>query len=135
MNIRHRITLLVAISFLSIAIIGGFAIFASRQNAAEVRSVTQGVVPSALASAELVAQLKDVQMATMVLVAAKDPALVLELKDKLVQRKTVLQNALNQQLVQADTEAQRGLVVPIALPPLTIPHSSSCSTSWIWWLP
>ena len=111
MNIRHRITLLVAISFLSIAIIGGFAIFASRQNAAEVKSVTQGVVPSALASAELVAQLKDVQMATMVLVAAKDPALVLELKDKLVQRKTVLQNALNQQLVQADTEAQRGLVV------------------------
>ena len=111
MNIRQRITLLVVISFLSIAIIGGFAIYAARQNAIEVKHVTEGVVPTTLASAELFTQLKDVQLATMGMVAAKDPAQVQDLKDKMASAKIVLENALKQQLDKADSVAQRGLVV------------------------
>ena len=111
MNIRQRITLLVTISFLSISTIGGFAIYAAYQNAQEVKHVTEGVVPSTLASASLIAQLKDVQLATMGLVAAKDPAQVTLLQQQMASSKQVLENALKQQLEQADSVAQRGLVV------------------------
>jgi hypothetical protein len=38
----------------------------------EVRSVTPCVVPSALASAELVGQLEDVQLSVMAIVSASD---------------------------------------------------------------
>ncbi|MBS1170584.1 MAG: four helix bundle sensory module for signal transduction family protein, partial [Burkholderiaceae bacterium] len=48
MNIRHRITLLVAITFTALVSIGGYAIWQSRNSANEVRTVTEGVVPSAL---------------------------------------------------------------------------------------
>jgi HPt (histidine-containing phosphotransfer) domain-containing protein/HAMP domain-containing protein len=111
MTIRQRITMLVVISFLSISTIGGFAIYAARQSAIEVKQVTVGVVPSTLASASLIAQLKDVQLATMGMVAAKDPAQVQELQQKMAASKTVLENALKQQLEQADSVAQKGLVV------------------------
>jgi two-component system, chemotaxis family, sensor kinase CheA len=111
MTIRQRITMLVVISFISISTIGGFAIYAARQSAIEVKQVTVGVVPSTLASASLIAQLKDVQLATMGLVAAKDPAQVQELQQKMAASKTVLENALQQQLEQADSVAQKGLVV------------------------
>ena len=58
MTIGQRIALLVALAFLAIATLGGSAFYQSRQNAANVRIVTEGVVPSALASADLVARLK-----------------------------------------------------------------------------
>jgi hypothetical protein len=58
MNIRQRIMLLVVLSFIAIALIGGFAVYQGRGSAKEVKTVTQGVVPSALASAELVGQLR-----------------------------------------------------------------------------
>lgn len=110
MNIRQRITLLVVLTFISIALIGGFAIFQSRGNAADVKTVTEGVVPSALASAELVAQLKDVQLATIAMVSASDGNGAAQAKDNLTARKAVLQEALDLQLKQADSHAQRGLV-------------------------
>lgn len=68
MTIRHRITLLVVLMFVALAAIGGYATFQAKRSAVDVRAVTQGVVPSALASADLVAQVKDVQLATMTLV-------------------------------------------------------------------
>ena len=49
MNIRHRITLLVVLTFVSISLIGGYAILQSRWNASLVKVVTEGVIPSALA--------------------------------------------------------------------------------------
>lgn len=110
MNIRHRITLLVVLTFLAIAAIGGFAVFQSRGSASEVRMVTQGVVPSALASAELVGQLKDVQLSVMMIVAAPDLKLAEQAGEKLLANQAVLQKALDLQMSQADSVAQRGLV-------------------------
>jgi two-component system chemotaxis sensor kinase CheA len=110
MNIRQRISLLVILTFIAIAAIGGFAVFQSRGNAADVRIVTEGVVPSALATAELVGQLKDVQLATIAMVSASDSNSAAQAKENLAARKDALQNALDLQLKQADSQAQRGLV-------------------------
>jgi two-component system chemotaxis sensor kinase CheA len=68
MTIRHRITLLVILMFVALSAIGGYAVYQTRHSAAEVKQVTEGVVPSALASADLVSQVKDVQLAIMTLV-------------------------------------------------------------------
>jgi len=76
MTIRHRITLLVVSMLVALSAIGGYAVYRTRGSAADVRQVTQGVVPSALASADLVSQLKDVQLATMTLVYSPDANMV-----------------------------------------------------------
>lgn len=110
MNIRHRITLLVALTFVAISSIGSFAVIQSRSSAAEVRGVTEGVVPSALASADLVSQLKDVQLAAINLVSARDDSIATQAKELLSNRKTQLQEGLDLQLKQADGEVQKGLV-------------------------
>jgi len=110
MNIRHRITLLVVLTFMAISLIGGFAVFQSRGSAQEVRSVTQGVVPSALASAELVGQLKDVQLSVMAIVSASDLKLAAQAEDRLQATQARLQRAFDEQLAQASSDAQRGLV-------------------------
>jgi len=110
MNIRHRITLLVALTFLAITLIGGFAVFQSRSSAMEVKTVTQGVVPSALASAELVGQLKDVQLSVMAIVSASDMKLAAQAEERLQATQARLQRAFDEQLAQADSDAQRGLV-------------------------
>lgn len=110
MNIKNRITLLVVMTFLALASIGSFAVFRSKGTANEVKSVTQGVVPSALASAELLGQLKDVQLSVMTLVALPDLKLVELAEEKLQTGQSSLQKALDQQLAQADSDAQRGLV-------------------------
>jgi HAMP domain-containing protein/HPt (histidine-containing phosphotransfer) domain-containing protein len=110
-NIRHRIMLLVVLSFLAIALIGGFAVYQGRGSAKEVKTVTQGVVPSALASAELVGQLKDVQLSVMAIVSAADLKLAAQAEDRLQATQGRLQRAFDQQMAQADSEAQRGLVV------------------------
>nr|WP_315428079.1 ATP-binding protein [uncultured Albidiferax sp.] len=110
MNIRQRITLLIITTFLTLSFVGGFAIFQSMGSSREVKSVTEGVVPSAIASVELVTQLKDVQIATMNMVAAQDKDTVAKIKDEVTARKSILEKALNNQLTQADSNAQRGLV-------------------------
>ena len=110
MNIRYRITLLVVLTFLAIACIGGFAVFQSRGSASEVKMVTQGVVPSALASAELIGQLKDVQLSVMMIVAAPDLKLAKQAEERLLGYQATLQKALDSQLTQADSAAQRGLI-------------------------
>jgi len=110
MNIRHRITLLVVLTFMAISLIGGFAVYQSRGSALEVRSVTQGVVPSALASAELVGQLKDVQLSVMAIVSASDLKLAAQAEDRLQATQARLQRAFDEQLAQASSDAQRGLV-------------------------
>ena len=111
MNIRHRITLLVVLTFLAIALIGGFAVYQSRGSAIEVKTVTQGVVPSALASAELVGQLKDVQLSVMAIVSAADLKLAAQAEERLQATQARLQRAFDDQMTQADSDAQRGLVV------------------------
>lgn len=110
MSIRHRITLLIALTFIAIFSIGGYAIFQARVNATEVKSVTEGVVPSALASADLVSKLKQVQMAAMTLVYAPNENISSLSKEKLTTNKTLLQEELDLQLKQATNNAQRGLV-------------------------
>jgi two-component system, chemotaxis family, sensor kinase CheA len=88
MTIRHRITLLVILMFVALSAIGGYAVYQTRGSAAEVRKVTEGVVPSALASADLVSQVKDVQLATMTLVYAPDANMVAQAQDELKKKKT-----------------------------------------------
>lgn len=111
MTIRMRITLLVMLTFIAIAGIGGYAMYQSRGSAVEVKSVTEGVMPSVLASSDLMGQLKDVQLAAMVMVTETDNQLVVQENEKLAEKKAVLMKALAQQEKQADGVAQRGLIV------------------------
>ncbi|WP_343586302.1 ATP-binding protein [Herbaspirillum sp.] len=110
MTIRLRITLLVILTFIAIAGIGGYAMIQSRDSAAEVKSVTEGVMPSVLASSDLMGQLKDVQLAAMVMVTEADNQLVAQENEKLAEKKAVLEKALETQAKHAGSVAQRGLV-------------------------
>lgn len=110
MTIRHRITLLVLLMFVALAAIGGYATYQARRSAGEVRQVTQGVVPSALASADLVSQVKDVQLATMTLVYAPDANMVSQAQEQLKAKKAALLQALDVQDKAAASHAQKGLV-------------------------
>ena len=110
MTIRHRITLLVILMFVALSAIGGYAVYQTRHSAAEVKQVTEGVVPSALASADLVSQVKDVQLAIMTLVYAPDGNVVAQAQDELKAKKAALQQALALQARDAASQAQKGLV-------------------------
>ena len=110
MTIRLRITLLLIFIFVAIATIGGYGIFQSRRGALEVKSVTEGVVPSALASADMVRHLKDVQLATMDVVFAPDEELARQAREKLDARRAALTSAVKDQGTHAKEKAQRGLV-------------------------
>ena len=110
MNIGQRIALLIVTAFLTLSFVGGFAVLQSRGSSREVKSVTEGVVPSAIASVELVGKLKDVQIATMNMVSATDKATAAGMREKVIAQKAELEKALKHQLEQADSDAQRGLV-------------------------
>ncbi|MEM5343742.1 ATP-binding protein [Paraburkholderia azotifigens] len=110
MTIRHRITLLVVLMLVALSAIGGYAVYQTRGSAADVRQVTQGVVPSALASADLVSQVKDVQLATMTLVYAPDANMVEQAQKELATKEKSLREALNVQAKAAASHAQEGLV-------------------------
>jgi len=110
MSIRLRITLLIVLTFFAIALIGGYSVFRSRDSALQVKSVTEGVVPSALASADLVSHLKDVQMAALEMVSAPDNQIAAQLNDSLTAKRKILKDALDLQFNHADSEVQKGLV-------------------------
>ncbi|KXU87569.1 chemotaxis protein CheA [Paraburkholderia monticola] len=110
MTIRHRITLLVILMLVALSAIGGYAVLQTRNSAADVRQVTQGVVPSALASADLVSQVKDVQLAMMTLVYAPDANMVAQAQALLKSKEASLQAALDVQAKAARGQAQTGLV-------------------------
>lgn len=110
MTIRQRITLLVILTFIAICAIGGYAVLQSRSSASQVRSVTEGVVPSVLASSDLVSQLKDVQLAAMVMVTETDNQLIAQENEKLDAKKLELEKGLLFQASQAFSQAQRGLI-------------------------
>jgi len=110
MTIRHRITLLVVLMLVALSAIGGYAVYQTRGSAADVRQVTQGVVPSALASADLVSQVKDVQLATMTLVYSPDANMVEQAQKELAAKEKSLREALDLQAKAAASHAQEGLV-------------------------
>lgn len=110
MSIRHRITLLIVLSVMAIVAIGGYSIFQARMNAAEVKKVTEGVVPSALATADLVSQVKEVQLVTMALISAPDASLAAQASEKLVAGKDNLKRGIDFQFSHAADATQRGLV-------------------------
>jgi len=110
MTIRHRITLLVVLMFVSLSAIGGYAVYQTQHSTSEVRQVTEGVVPSALASADLVSQVKDVQLATMTLVYAPDGNVVAQAQEELKAKQRLLQQAIELQAKDAHSHAQAGLV-------------------------
>ncbi|MEA3087964.1 MAG: two-component system, chemotaxis family, sensor kinase CheA [Paraburkholderia sp.] len=84
--------------------------YQTRGSAAEVRKVTEGVVPGGFASADLVSQVKDVQLATMTLVYAPDANRVAQAQDELKKKKDLLQQGLALQAKDAASHAQEGLV-------------------------
>src|ERR1700760_2540558 len=94
MTIRHRITLLVVLMFVALSAIGGYAVYQTRGSAAEVRQVTERLVPTAPAPADLVSQVKDVQLATMTLVYAPDANMAAQIQDELKKKRASLQQAL-----------------------------------------
>lgn len=110
MTIRHRITLLVILTFVALSIIGGYAVYQTRASAQKVRQVTEGVVPSALASADLVSQVKAVQIATMTLVYAPDETVVEQALDNLKKLRGDIDQSLSRQAEGAASDAQKGLV-------------------------
>ncbi|MBR8177073.1 ATP-binding protein [Burkholderia ambifaria] len=110
MTIRHRITLLVVLTFFALSAIGVYAVYQTRKSASEVRQVTQGIVPSALASADLVADVKNIQIATMTLVYAPDANTAAQARDELKAKQAALRAALDAQARSAVGQAQQGLV-------------------------
>ena len=110
MTIRQRLILLVVLTFLALVLVGGFAVVQSRGSSRDVKTVTEGVVPSALASVELMSQLKDVQIATLDLVAAGEANQVEKTQAELKTKQADLQKALRRQFDQADSDTQRGLI-------------------------
>ena len=110
MSIRQRIALLIVLAFLALSFIGGFAVLRSRDNATDVKTVTEGVVPSAIDSVRLMTQLKDVHIAALAMVSANDPATAEQTQSDLVKRRNELRTALQAQLGKADSRSQKGLV-------------------------
>ncbi|WP_175662978.1 MCP four helix bundle domain-containing protein [Burkholderia ambifaria] len=110
MTIRHRITLLVVLTFFALSAIGVYAVYQTRKSASEVRQVTQGIVPSALASADLVADVKNIQIATMTLVYAPDANTAAQARDELKAKQAALRAVLDAQAKSAVGQAQQGLV-------------------------
>lgn len=110
MNIKQRIVMLVILVFTALAVIGGFAVIQARSNSAQVKQVTEGVVPSAIASVALMTQLKDVQIAALAMISAPDENLVRIALEELNAKQTALTQALQEQQAQADSQAQRGLI-------------------------
>ncbi|MEK6297550.1 MAG: MCP four helix bundle domain-containing protein, partial [Paraburkholderia tropica] len=110
MTIRHRITLLIVLMFVALSAIGGYAVYQTRRSATDVHQVTQGVVPSALASSDLVSLVKDVQLATMTLVYAPDATTAQLAQDDLKKKEADLRAALDVQRKAAASHAQDGLV-------------------------
>lgn len=110
MSIRQRILLLVALSFAALLVVGGYAVFRSRSSEAEVKRVTEGVVPSTIESVGLMGQLKDVQIATLDMVAAPDADSTKQKWDELRAKKSILEQSIRSQLEKAENQAQKGLV-------------------------
>ncbi len=110
MSIRRQIIALIALSLFATLSIVGYAIFQSKVNATEVKKVTDGVFPSELASADLVAQVKEVQLVTIALVTAPDANLAAQTKEKLIASKAKLQEGIDFQFEHATDQVQKGLV-------------------------
>jgi two-component system chemotaxis sensor kinase CheA len=109
-SIRHRITLLIVLSIIAIFTIGGYSIYQARLNATEVKKVSEGVVPSALATADLVSQVKEVQLVTMALVSEPDANLASQASKKLTTGKARLKEGIDFQFEHAADKVQQGLV-------------------------
>ena len=110
MSIRHRITLLIILSVIAIFTIGGYSIFQAKINAAAVKSVTEGVVPSALATADLVSQVKEVQLVVMSLISEKDASLAAQANKKLELSKDALKKSIDFQFAHVAGKTQQGLI-------------------------
>lgn len=110
MTIRHRMIFLAALTFAAISIIGGFSVFQSQRSASKVKSVTEVVVPSGFASADLVFQLKEVQIETLVVISSPNLRLAELARNKLQVKMNRLKEAMSNQAVGASGKVQVGLL-------------------------
>ena len=113
MTIRHRMIFLAALTLAAISAIGGFSIMQSQRSAANVKSVTEVVVPIGMASADLVYQLKEVQLETLSVISAPSLKLAELAREKLQAKKSKLQESLEHQSASADNSVQTGLIVQV----------------------
>ena len=110
MTIRFRILLLVLLTLVSSLSIGGFAVYQLRTNKATVDALTGQLLPSALATADLTANIKDVQIAAAALVSAPDEALAQQTSERLTGRLQQIAQALDEQQSASLSDQQRGLI-------------------------
>ncbi|UXH79072.1 ATP-binding protein [Roseateles amylovorans] len=110
MNIRARILLLVAASFLALLTVGALAMYQARKSEREVRFVTETVVPSAIKSVALLTKLKEVHIAALGMVSAPDEATIRQAYEETAHRRDALSKAVDELDAQSDSKAQRGLV-------------------------
>ena len=113
MSIRVRIVLLLLLSFVATAVVGGFAIRQVRQSTVTLRNLTDRVVPSALATADLVSAIKDVQLTAIAMVSAEDKSTAEQAATKLKALETWIRKEIDSQAQSADNDTQRGLISQI----------------------
>ncbi len=114
MTIRLRILMLVLLTVAALLGIGFYSAYKSQINARSVKQVTEGVVPSTLASADLLSRLKDMQLATRDVVSTADPEQARLIQARLEQDKQAVAQALKAQASQAGSRTQQGLISQVS---------------------
>ena len=110
MRIGHRIALLGIISTIAICALSGYSVYQAKINAAEVKIVTEGVVPSALATVDLISQVAQLQLTAISLVKFPDSSLAEQAKKSLLLPEEAIRRDTVFQYSHANNAVQRGLV-------------------------
>ncbi len=113
MTIRYRILILVLLTFVSTLAIGGFAIRQLRQNESTIHVLTEELVPSALATADLIAHIKDVQLTAVSLASSADANVSEQAAGKTRGLQAQIARMLDAQEAAAISDQQRGLLKQI----------------------
>ncbi|MCK6390209.1 MAG: methyl-accepting chemotaxis protein [Azonexus sp.] len=110
MKIAHRLILLMGFMLLAMLALGAIALQQFERNNAMVRQLTDGAIPGFLASVELEAELKSLQIAAVTLAHTQSADLARQEHAILKQQRTALENAIAVQRPQASDETQRALL-------------------------
>jgi methyl-accepting chemotaxis protein len=110
MSIRHHVLLLLSVAALALAALGGAALLQFRQTGFLVNELVQEVTPGYLASIELDADLKSLQLSAVQLVAASDRNVAQQLAETVRSKQGRLASQFETQLQKAETAVQKKIV-------------------------
>jgi methyl-accepting chemotaxis protein len=110
MKISHRLVLLLAFTMSALLALGLVALTQFQRNNSMIRELTEGAIPGFLASIELGAELKGLQIVAINLAHADDRNVGTQLQEQLNAAKAQLSEALAAQRSLAESDAQRGLL-------------------------